>query len=136
MTEVHHFSRGFDHSNLVNSFRGSKYLPTIYIRFSYVYIFNVSTWNVSFDKDNNIFCPWAEHREPGTFSELAVIGAFCRCAIAENRIRQQNFFVIFLTPKIKIYHLNAESSRLSQFNTECWSTLNPLILNFIKWLLF
>ena len=40
VTAVDHFSRGFDYSNLVNSFRGSKYLPKInYIRFSYVYIF-------------------------------------------------------------------------------------------------
>ena len=29
----------FDHTNLVNSFRGSKYLPNFnYIRFSYMYI--------------------------------------------------------------------------------------------------
>ena len=34
-----------------------------------------------------------------TFSELAVIGALCRCAIAEKRICQHIFFfVIFLTP--------------------------------------
>ena len=26
---VHHFSRGFKYSNLVNSFRGSNYLPKI-----------------------------------------------------------------------------------------------------------
>ena len=29
VTAVRHFSRGFDYSNLVNSFRGSKYLPKI-----------------------------------------------------------------------------------------------------------
>ena len=29
VTTVHHFSRGFDYSNLVNSFSGSKYLPKI-----------------------------------------------------------------------------------------------------------
>ena len=32
-----------------------------------------------------------------TFSELAVIGAFCRCSIAEKRIRQYIFFST-LTP--------------------------------------
>ena len=29
VTAVHHFSRGFDSSNLVKSLRGSKYLPKI-----------------------------------------------------------------------------------------------------------
>ena len=28
-TPVHHFCIGFDHSNFVNSFRGSKYLPKL-----------------------------------------------------------------------------------------------------------
>ena len=44
VTAVHHLRRGFDHSNLVNSFCGSKYLPYIYQKFNYkrfiyVYIF-------------------------------------------------------------------------------------------------
>ena len=29
VTEAHHFNRGFDYSNLVNSFRDSKYLPKL-----------------------------------------------------------------------------------------------------------
>ena len=37
VTAVQHFSRGFDYSNLVNSFRGSKQ-KFDNIRFSYVYI--------------------------------------------------------------------------------------------------
>ena len=36
-TPVQHFLSGFDHANLVSSFRGSKYLPKI--GFSNVYIF-------------------------------------------------------------------------------------------------
>ena len=31
VTPVQHFCMGFDHANIVNSFRGSNYLPRIYL---------------------------------------------------------------------------------------------------------
>ena len=31
VTQVQHFCRGFDHANLVSSFRGLKYFPKIYL---------------------------------------------------------------------------------------------------------
>ena len=34
------------------------------------------------------------------YSELAVVGAFCRCAMAEKLITQHIFSLYFLTPKM------------------------------------
>ena len=58
-----------------------------------------------------------EHQEPGTFSELVVIGAFCRCTIAEKRICQHIFFSsIFkqISPiaKLWLYDNIAEEEKL------------------------
>ena len=45
---VQHFCSGFDHANLVSSFRGFKYLPKLD---SVMHIFyNISTQNVLFEK--------------------------------------------------------------------------------------
>ena len=41
------------------------------------------------------------HRESGTISELAVIGAFCRCTMTEKQMRHNIFFsLFFFTPKM------------------------------------
>ena len=59
---------------------------------------NTSTKNVLFEK-MKIFSHIGERfRDLGTFSELMMIGAFCRCAMAEKRIHQHIFFCYFLTP--------------------------------------
>ena len=54
VTPDHHFCRGFDHSNHVNIFRGSKYLlKNLNISDSVLCIFfliNMSTWNGLFEK--------------------------------------------------------------------------------------
>ena len=47
---------------------------------------NMSTNNISL-KDHYYFRLKAEDRESGTFSDLAVIVAFCKCAIGEKRVR-------------------------------------------------
>ena len=56
----------------------------------------MSTFNNLFEKIKK-FGLYAEDWESGTFSELAVIGTICRCAMAEKRIRQRFFFRHFLT---------------------------------------
>ena len=61
-------------------------------------IFNMTTKNILLKKNDNIFTHrymYVEYRESGIFSELAVIGAFCRYAIAEKRMRQHIFFSSF-----------------------------------------
>ena len=88
VTPVQHFCSGFDHANLVSSFRGFKYLPKLD---SVMHIFyNISTQNVLFEK--MIIFLSTSGSGSGTFSELAVICAFCRFALAEKRIREQIYF--------------------------------------------
>ena len=52
-TPVQHFCSGFDHANLVSSFRGSKFFPKI--GFSNVYIFEYEHSKRFVRKDDNIF---------------------------------------------------------------------------------
>ena len=54
------------------------------------------TWNILSEK---LIIFWPISGKSGTFSKLAVIGAFCRCAIAEKRIHQQIYFSSFLNSK-------------------------------------
>ena len=56
----------------------------------YVHFFEYENLKRSFDK-KQYFRKKAKHRVSSTFSKLAVKGAFYRCAIAENRIRQHTF---------------------------------------------
>ena len=64
----------------------------------------MSTWNILSEK-LIIFLPLSGKSD--TFSKLELIGAFCRCAIAEKRIHQQIYFSSFLNSKFMIepiYH--------------------------------
>ena len=45
-------------------------------------------------KEDNIFAYKLEDWQSGKFSKLAVIGAFCRCAMAEKRISLHIFFLV------------------------------------------
>ena len=56
VTAVQQFSRGFTTQILyILSVVPNIYQKINYIRLSYVYFFNMSTWNVLFDKNNNNF---------------------------------------------------------------------------------
>ena len=92
----------------------------VQIRLSNLYFFKYEHLNVLFEK-MIMFSPISGRLGIGKFSEMAVIGAFYRCAMAEKRIRQHMIFSSF--SKMTIYYFTPETLRLSPFSTKCWSTL-------------
>ena len=97
-----------------------------WILHSNVYIFEYEHLKRFVWKDDDIRIE--EDWESGTFSELTVMGAICRCAMAKKTNPSTYiFFVILKLLQCKIYYLTAEISWLSPLRTECWSTLTHVV---------
>ena len=79
------FCRGFDHANLVSSFRGSNLICTKNL--INVYFLEYERLKYFIWKDYIIFARKQNIGNRGTLFKLAVIDAFCWCAIAEKRKR-------------------------------------------------
>ena len=98
----------------LRSFRSSKYLPNV--RFNNLYFFSyISTYKVLFEKTIK-FSPIRGRWELGTFSELAVMGDFCRCTITEKR--NPSTYIHFVIIFFLIYYFTDEILWLSPFTCQ------------------
>ena len=78
--------------------RGMKW--SLFSQNSNVYFFEYEHLKRFVLKDDHIY---AHKRNIWDLAKLAVIGAFCRCVIAEKRIRQHIFFSSVFTDVVFIY---------------------------------